>query len=135
MAAFERDNAIVHIDLINRLVERNAASAKAVATQHANRRTPPGVLLRNIEAFVLIKGHFREVSRDDASVIYMAPYGDPEASTHGPQIRIKCATECLIDKNATGFRARCLGEVQEWNADEGVLDIEPMAVFRYLGPV
>jgi hypothetical protein len=131
VAAFERDDAIVHIDLIKRLVERNPASVRAATAQRAERRRARGILLRNIEAFVLIKGHFREVGRDETSVTYMAPYGDPEASAHGPQIRIGCATEWLIDKAATGFRARCLGEVQEWNAEEGVLDIEPMALFRY----
>nr|WSW41906.1 substrate-binding and VWA domain-containing protein [Streptomyces sp. NBC_01001] len=65
------------------------------------------------------------------STVFLAPYGDPADPSRGPRVRITCATEGLRNQVPRGtFLARCLGKVQEWNPEEGVLEVQAMAIFR-----
>ncbi|MFF8837312.1 hypothetical protein [Streptomyces sp. NPDC015130] len=92
------------------------------------------VRLRDVGDFVLIRGRFRTTGEDSAdgpSTVFLAPYGDPADPSHGPRVRVTCATEGLRAQVPQGtFSARCLDRVQEWNAAEGVLEVQAMAIFR-----
>ncbi|GGW98373.1 hypothetical protein [Streptomyces chryseus] len=47
------------------------------------------------------------------------------AITLGGKIRHGCAGGA-----ERTFSARCLGKVQDWNAEDGVLEVQSMAIFR-----
>ncbi|WP_245703308.1 hypothetical protein [Streptomyces lushanensis] len=139
MDVLEEKGVIVHVDLVNRAVGRNGALDSALAALPgggsgadsgpvASRRT---VRLRDIEDFVLIRGRFRKISESPETTVFLAPYGDPENPAEGPHVRVTCATEGLRTEVGRGtFSARCLGKVQDWNAEDAVLEVQAMAIFR-----
>ncbi|MFE7127143.1 hypothetical protein [Streptomyces sp. NPDC057617] len=137
MDVLEKEDVIVHVDLVNGTVRHNralaagsgtGAGAGARAGAGASRRT---VRLRDIEDFVLIRGRFRKVSESSGATVFEAPYGDPDLPGEGPRVRVTCATEGLRTAPGQGtFLARCLGKVQDWNAEDAVLDVQAMAIFR-----
>ncbi|WP_244258027.1 hypothetical protein [Streptomyces sp. Tu 2975] len=132
MDVLEQKDVIVHVDLVNGTVRRNAALTRAL-TDHARAGDPPqsSVRLRDVEDFVLIRGRFRRSSRADGSTVLLAPYGDPDDLSQGPRVRVTCATEGLRTEVPSGtFSARCLGKVQDWNSEEAVLEVQAMAIFR-----
>lgn len=56
---------------------------------------------------------------------------DPADPAEGPRVRVTCATEGLRNEVPQGtFSARCLGKVQDWNAEDAVLEVQAMAIFR-----
>ncbi|MET9520125.1 hypothetical protein [Streptomyces sp. NPDC002994] len=132
MDVLEEKNVIVHVDLAGETIRRNAALTRALADQ--SRTASPSaqaVRLRDIEDFVLIRGRFRKISESPESTVFLAPYGDPEDPSRGPRVRVTCATEGLRNEVPQGtFSARCLGKVQDWNAQDGVLEVQAMAIFR-----
>lgn len=138
MKVLEEKRVIVHVDLPSRSVTRSTALLR---TASGPRDT---VRLRDVEGFVLIRGRFRATddvaaggvpaegipARGD-STVFLAPYGDPADPARGPRVRVTCATEGLRNQVPQGtFSARCLGKVQEWDATEGVLEVQAMAIFR-----
>ncbi|WP_327302876.1 hypothetical protein OG730_04175 [Streptomyces sp. NBC_01298] len=141
MDVLEEKDVIVHVDLVNQTVLRNKALTKALAAAPGARapeaRTArpgpahPDVRLRDIEDFVLIRGRFRKIGDTPEGTVFLAPYGDPEDPARGPRVRVTCAAEGLRTEVPKGtFSARCLGKVQDWNAEEGVLEVQAMAIFR-----
>ncbi|GLF97908.1 hypothetical protein [Streptomyces yaizuensis] len=131
MDVLEAGDAIVHVDLVNQSVRRNAALANAQAATGRPGPAPGLVRLRDIEDFVLIRGRFRKISESADSTVLLAPYGDPEDPSSGPRVRVTCATEGLRNEVPRGtFSARCLGKVQDWNAADAVLEVQAMAIFR-----
>ncbi|WP_405805209.1 hypothetical protein OG729_08155 [Streptomyces sp. NBC_00210] len=47
------------------------------------------------------------------------------------RVRVTCATEGLRNQvPQRAFSARCLGKVQDWNAEDAVLEVQAMAIFR-----
>ncbi|MEU9717173.1 hypothetical protein [Streptomyces sp. NPDC047976] len=136
MDVLEEKDVIVHVDLVNQTVLRNKALAKALAAAPETRPARPGparrdIRLRDIEDFVLIRGRFRKIDDTPEGTVFLAPYGDPEDPARGPRVRVTCATEGLRNEVPKGpFSARCLGKVQDWNAEEAVLEVQAMAIFR-----
>ncbi|MFD8965622.1 hypothetical protein ACFV0C_11540 [Streptomyces sp. NPDC059568] len=143
MDVLEEKDVIVHVDLVNRAVRRNGALDNALAAlpgggsgagagsgsrSGASRQT---VRLRDIDDFVLIRGRFRKIAESPETTVFLAPYGDPENPAEGPHVRVTCATEGLRTEVGQGtFSARCLGKVQDWNAEDAVLEVQAMAIFR-----
>lgn len=131
MDVLEAKDVIVHVDLVNQSVRRNAALTNALATLGGSGSSPGAVRLRDIEDFVLIRGRFRKISESPDSTVLLAPYGDPDDPAQGPRVRVTCATEGLRNEVPGGaFSARCLGKVQDWNAREAILEVQAMAIFR-----
>ncbi|WP_223838023.1 hypothetical protein [Streptomyces venezuelae] len=128
MKVLEEKRVIVHVDLPSQTVTRGPALLRTASG------APGPVRLRDVDGFVLIRGRFRATGdREEGAVstVFLAPYGDPADPAQGPRVRITCATEGLRNLVPRGtFSARCLGKVQEWNPDDGVLEVEAMAVFR-----
>ncbi|MFE4632053.1 hypothetical protein ACFRJ1_01570 [Streptomyces sp. NPDC056773] len=128
MKVLEEKRVIVHVDLPSRSVTRSPALLRTASTAARGE-----VRLRDIEGFVLIRGRFRATGEgpEGGSTVFLAPYGDPADPAAGPRVRVTCATEGLRNQVPQGtFSARCLGKVQEWNPDEGVLEVQAMAIFR-----
>ncbi|MGW7199427.1 hypothetical protein [Streptomyces chryseus] len=133
MDVLEERNVIVHVDLPGETIRRNAALARALADRPPAAGAGPQttVRLRDIDDFVLIRGRFRKISESPESTVFLAPYGDPEDPSRGARVRVTCATEGLRNEVPRGtFSARCLGKVQDWNAEDGVLEVQAMAIFR-----
>ncbi|MEO3974449.1 hypothetical protein [Streptomyces sp. CAU 1734] len=131
MDVLEAKDVIVHVDLVNGTIRRNAALANALATLGPSAAPSGTVRLRDIEDFVLIRGRFRRIAESPDSIVLLAPYGDPEDPSRGPRVRVVCATEGLRAEVPQGaFSARCLGKVQDWNAADAVLEVQAMAIFR-----
>ncbi|MEV6396233.1 hypothetical protein AB0M39_15895 [Streptomyces sp. NPDC051907] len=131
MHVLEEEDVIVHADLVNQTVRRNVALAAGLASLGGTRSARDPVRLRDIEDFVLIRGRFRKISESPESTVFLAPYGDPDGAGETPRVRVTCATEGLRNEVPRGaFSARCLGKVQDWNADEAVLEVQAMAIFR-----
>ncbi|MET9511813.1 hypothetical protein ABZX62_25680 [Streptomyces flavidovirens] len=133
MDVLEEKNVIVHVDLPGETIRRNAALTRALADRPPAASSSPQttVRLRDIEDFVLIRGRFRKISESPESTVFLAPYGDPDDPSRGPRVRVTCATEGLRNEVPQGtFSARCLGKVQDWNAEDGVLEVQAMAIFR-----
>ncbi len=128
MKVLEEKRVIVHVDLPSQCVTRSPALLRTASGGQG------AVRLRDIEGFVLIRGRFRATGDDPdsaGSTVFLAPYGDPADPSRGPRVRVTCATEGLRNQVPRGtFSARCLGKVQEWNPDEGVLEVQAMAIFR-----
>ncbi|WP_328619330.1 hypothetical protein [Streptomyces sp. NBC_00354] len=128
MKVLEGKRIIVHVDLPSQSVTRSSALLRTASD------TQGAVRLRDIEDFVLIRGRFRTTGDGPeraGSTVFLAPYGDPADPSRGPRVRITCATEGLRNQVPRGtFLARCLGKVQEWNPEEGVLEVQAMAIFR-----
>lgn len=133
MDVLERNDVIVHVDLVNGTVQRNEALVKALATTHGSRAPQDSVRLRDIEDYVLLRGRFRKISEEPEGTVFLAPYGDPDgpgASPASPRVRVTCASEGLRDEVPRGaFSARCLGKVQDWNAEDAVLEVQAIAIF------
>ncbi|MFE6837038.1 hypothetical protein ACFVFI_19675 [Streptomyces sp. NPDC057705] len=132
MKVLEEKRVIVHVDLPSQSVTRSPALLRTASG------TQGEVRLRDIEGFVLIRGRFRATvdagaAQDRAdSTVFLAPYGDPADPTRSPRVQVTCATEGLRSQVPGGtFSARCLGKVQEWIPDEGVLKVQAMAIFRW----
>jgi hypothetical protein len=132
MDVLEKNDVIVHVDLVGETVRRNAALARAPANHSRSGASPAQtVRLRDIEDFVLIRGRFRKIGESPESTVFLAPYGDPDDPSSGPRVRVTCATEGLRNEVPQGtFSARCLGKVQDWNAADSVLEVQAMAIFR-----
>ncbi|MFG2294412.1 hypothetical protein [Streptomyces sp. NPDC048603] len=128
MKVLEEKRAIVHVDLPSLSVTRSTALLRTASAAQGT------VRLRDIEGFVLIRGRFRTTGDEPegaASTAFLAPYGDPADPSRGPRVRVTCATEGLRSQVPEGtFSAHCLGKVQAWNPDEGVLKVQAMAIFR-----
>ncbi|MFE5709846.1 hypothetical protein ACFQ7J_03335 [Streptomyces sp. NPDC056501] len=133
MKVLEEKRVIVHVDLPSRSVTRSTALLRTTPDAQG------AVQLRDVEGFVLIRGRFRATEDSppgpaptrEASTVFLAPYGDPADPSQGPRVRVTCAREGLRNDVPQGpFSARCLGKVQEWNAAEGVLEVQAMAIFH-----
>ncbi|MGP3951787.1 hypothetical protein [Streptomyces sp. 7N604] len=128
----ERKDAIVHVDLVGRAVRRNRALADELAARPGPAGRVRAVRLQDMEPFVLIRGRFRKIDETTESTVFLAPYGAPEDPEHGRyHVRLRCATEGLRNEVPAGpFRARCFGKVENWNSEEGVLEVLAFAIFR-----
>ena len=63
--------------------------------------------------------------------VFLAPYGDPDDPARSARIRVTCATDGLRNQvPQRTFSARCLGKVQDWNAEDAVPEVQAMAIFR-----
>ncbi|MGW1493185.1 hypothetical protein [Streptomyces sp. NPDC002402] len=131
MDVLEENDVIVHVDLVNETVRRNAALSNGLSALRGPGSSQQTVRLRDIEDFVLIRGRFRKIGESPESTVFLAPYGDPADPAAGPRVRVTCATEGLRNEVPQGtFSARCLGKVQDWNAEDAVLEVQAMAIFR-----
>ncbi|MET7622072.1 hypothetical protein [Streptomyces sp. NPDC005408] len=132
MDELEEKNFIVHVDLVTETIRRNAALTQSLAALERSGTARQSVRLRDIEDFVLIRGRFRKISESTDATVFLAPYGDPDdPAAPGPRVRVSCSTEWLRNEVPRGtFSARCLGKVQDWNAEDAVLEVDAMAIFR-----
>jgi hypothetical protein len=138
VAALEREHVVVHADLTRQAVRRNTALAKALDTAYGSDRVPHTVPLDDlVDPFVLIRGRFRKTDETDESgtpqaIELTARYGSPADPGQGPRVRVACRTSGLRSGDVPGgsFTARCLGKVRHWNAAEGVLEVDALAIFR-----
>jgi hypothetical protein len=122
----ERGDNIVHADLGQGTVRRNAALAKA----HPGGPVHKLVRLSSIESlFVLLSGDFE---RDDSAssehrTVFVAAYGDPSRRA---RVRVSChSSELRTELDNGRFPALCLGKVQSWRAADRVLEVRPLAIF------
>ncbi|MFI1397910.1 hypothetical protein [Streptomyces sp. NPDC020681] len=132
MKELEEKDVTVHVDLLTESIRRNAAMTRALAALQRPGSARQHVRLRDIEDFVLIRGRFRKISAADDITVFLAPYGNPDTlDAPGPRVRVSCPTEWLRNEVPRGtFSARCLGKVQDWNAQDAVLEVDAMAIFR-----
>ncbi len=129
--ALEAADGVIHVRLRTRRVEQNRALRNAMADENLELLRGNKVRLRDLDVPVSVRGRFRCTGAADGITVFLAPYGDPADPTDGPQVRIECVTTGLRDRLPTGrFPARCLGKVQDWDADENQLVIRPIAIFR-----
>ncbi|MEU8579488.1 hypothetical protein [Streptomyces abikoensis] len=122
----ERSDAIVHVDLRRGTLRRNAALAKAYEGRFPEGRVPLSCTER---LFVLLTGDFRK--DENASVenrtVLLAHYGTPP---HAARVRVSCISRGLRGElDSDRLSALCLGKVQSWRAEEGVLEVRPLAIF------
>lgn len=122
----ERSDAIVHADLRQGTVRRNAALTKALAGRP---RSESALLSRTEGMFVLLTGNFRKDTGDraDDRTVFVADY----TSAPGARVRMPCISTGLRgDREPPGsFPGLCLGKVQSWEEAEGVLEVRPLAIF------
>ncbi|MEU5878858.1 hypothetical protein [Spirillospora sp. NPDC047279] len=78
--------------------------------------------------YVSVTGLFRLADAGPGKVTFLAPYGAP--SSGGPHVKISCSPRDLRDQDAERFHGRCLGKVNGWDPETGLLDVHPVAVFR-----
>ncbi|NXY94817.1 hypothetical protein HYE82_10510 [Streptomyces sp. BR123] len=128
MKVLEDKHVIVHVDLPSRSVTRSTSLLRTASAAQGS------VRLGDIEGFVLIRGRFRTTGNEAegaGSTVFLAPYGDTADPSGEPRVRLTCATEGLRIQVPQGtFSAHCLGKVQEWKSDEGVLEVQAMAIFQ-----
>lgn len=118
----ERANVVVRVDLRRQHVLPNRALRNAL-------RESPGaaVQLSQLGPYVEVMGQFRTLERAEETTVVVAPYGDGEL----PRARLACATGGLRTRASGGtFRARCLGVVEEWDAEAQELVLHPIAIFQ-----
>jgi hypothetical protein len=123
-----REDDIVDVDLTTQEVEPNAALAKSFPNG------PPGkvIALENVRSgYVSISGWFEAIDKDDrrSTTTFEAPFGRTDGSAEGAKVRIVCVKSGLRSDHSAGW-ARCLGRVDGWSADERMLYVRPIAVFR-----
>ncbi|WP_440899581.1 hypothetical protein [Actinosynnema sp.] len=125
LGALESAHGVVHVDLRDRTVRGDVALERALGDGARTAR------LRRIDAYVSVRGEFRETGRHDGTRVFQAPYGDPDDPAEGPQVVVECQSAGLRpDVVPEGvFSARCLGRVQAWKAGSGEMVIRPIAVF------
>lgn len=130
--ALEEADNIVDVDLINNVLEPGKALDRALVATHgrgaARRRS---ARLRDLEAFVSVRARFRETARNDDTVTFTAPYGDPADPAGQPSVSVTCVGAGLRHAVPGGpFPARCLGRVQGWDPENRQLLIDPIAMFQ-----
>ncbi len=84
-------------------------------------------------SYVLARGifHIEASPATASSTMFLAPYGPPAATGSDPMIRVRCVNSGLRDDVPEGhFWARCLGTVQGWDARNGHLILDPIAIFK-----
>ncbi|MFI0774179.1 hypothetical protein [Streptomyces sp. NPDC021212] len=125
----ERSDAIVHADLWQGTVRRNAALRKALAGRP---RGGSALLSRTKGMFVLLSGSFRKDAGDRAEgrTVFVADY----ESAPGARVRMSCVSAGLRGDgeppgSSGSFPGLCLGKVQSWEVAEGVLEVRPLAIF------
>jgi hypothetical protein len=127
--ALEATDGVVHVHLGRRRVEQNRALAVALDDSDALARNR--IRLRDLDVYVSVTGRFRQSGKDDATTVFLAPYGDPADPEDGPQVRVECANDGLRGPEPTGtFQARCLGTVLDWDAQRRHLVVRPIAIFH-----
>ena len=126
LKALESVDGVVHVDLHDRTVLRGNA------LEHAGRQRGGTVRLRDIDAYVSVRGMFRLAGRTDTTAVLLACFGDPDDPAEGPQVRVECHNDGLRHTHIPDdpFHARCLGRVQAWRAREAEWVIRPVAIFQ-----
>jgi hypothetical protein len=119
-------NDIVDVDLTRQEVKAGAALSKALHPE----RPAESVRLQQVDAFVSILGRFREVDRDAETATLEAPFGHPVDLTRASKVRIVCAAAGLRTSVLPSGRSRCLGLVDDWDAESRTMTVHPIAVFR-----
>jgi hypothetical protein len=72
--------------------------------------------------------------READETMFLAPYGNPDNPALAPRVRVTCATEGLrSDVRRGSLPARCLGKVEDWNAEDGVLEVRAIAIVLLIG--
>ncbi|RZS44547.1 hypothetical protein EV193_101423 [Herbihabitans rhizosphaerae] len=83
--------------------------------------------LSDSRMFVSVVGTFTKVESPDTFVRFRAPYGH-DGQGH---VRIKLNADWVRGQLPEGeLRARCLGKIEEWNAEDRELKMWVMAIFR-----
>jgi hypothetical protein len=118
----DRAHNIVYVNLRDLRVAWNPARDRVLTA------APTGIALSDIPSYVSITGTFRQVSTQDTTTIFLAPYGE---TTDSANLRVECVTTGLRDDVPTHtFRAQCLGKIDAWNPTTQHLTIRPIAIFR-----
>jgi hypothetical protein len=123
-----REDDIVDVDLSRQEVEPSAALTKALGDGLRGRAVELEKVRR---CYVSIFGWF-EVPEDGDSrgiTTFEAPFGGPDGPADTAKVRIVCPKSGRRGDHSAGW-ARCLGKVDGWNADERMLYVRPIAVFR-----
>ncbi|MDT3400094.1 hypothetical protein RKE29_26290 [Streptomyces sp. B1866] len=135
VSALEDEDAIVYVNLVTGTVRHNGALARTLTATGRSVSQARDLRLRDVEDYVLLRARFRLAAHDPHrgpdETVFHAPYGNPEDPEDGPRVRVTCATEGLrnADVRRGTFSARCLGKVEDWNAEEGVLEVRAIAIF------
>ncbi|MFI6843132.1 hypothetical protein ACIBJD_00470 [Kitasatospora sp. NPDC050467] len=134
--AMERVDGIVHANLTALTVRDNGALARSLAAGGHSAPRAPRARLRDVEDYVLLRGRFRTVGRTpdtpEGATVFLAAYGNPEDPSQAAAVRVTCVTAGLSEAESRrrAFFGHCLGMVEDWNADEGVLEVHPIAIFQ-----
>ncbi len=122
---------VVHVDLLGQRVTDSGALARTVGRRNGQAARPRTIRLRDIDAFVSVRGLFKKASQTKEETIFLAPYGELSDPEQSPRVRLKCVTNGLRDTVPDGmFYARCLGKVETWDPRAGELTIHPIAIFK-----
>jgi hypothetical protein len=125
----EQADDIVHVDLRKREVTFNRALNK-IRNAHGD-EGPTAIHLRGLDTFVSIRGQFHVAEVTDAATTFEAPFGAPTNTPH-PRVSCHCMASGMrgAPVPSSSFSARCLGRVEEWDANTGRLKVHPIALFR-----
>jgi hypothetical protein len=125
----EQADDIVHVDLRKQEITFDRSLNKARNAHDDERITT--IQLRGLDTFVSIRGQFRAAEITDAATTFEAPFGDPTNTPH-PHVICICMASGMrgAPVPSSSFSARCLGRVEEWDANTGKLKVHPIALFR-----
>lgn len=126
MGVLAKADVVVNVDLRKPHVVPNKALTDSLAGH--GRRRARSVRLSGIEGYVSMTAQFYRAAESDGTTTFVARYGDRQPF---PQVRIPCKTPG-VRTVATGksFQGRCLGVVEEWNAEGQELVLRPIAIFQ-----
>lgn len=125
----DKADDIVNVNLLKREVIANRALDKVLDNADDGHSDP--VRLRDVDAFVSVRGRFRLIEQTNLTATFQAPYGSPNDPADGPQVHITCIASGLRRPPPQGsFPARCLGQVLDWDPQTHRLVLDPIAIFN-----
>lgn len=129
LSVFDREDAIVHVDLSSGTITPNRALARKLAAARDDDARAAEVALSDVTQFVSVEGRFGAEPETDDGFVLRARYGGAGQSAH---VKVPCAASWLqIDKMYEGeFQARCLGKIIGWNQNTREVTLDAIAIFR-----
>jgi hypothetical protein len=125
----EQADDIAHVDLRKQEVTFNNALNKSRNSDGDEAFTT--VHLRSLDTFVSIRGKFHAAETTDSITTFEAPFSDLTDASQ-PHVSCTCMTSGMRGAPVPrgSFQARCLGRVEDWDANTGKLKVHPIALFR-----
>ncbi|WP_433270571.1 hypothetical protein ACQPZF_10150 [Actinosynnema sp. CS-041913] len=120
--ALEAAGSVVHVDLVEQTVVRNAALERVA-------HGVSEVTLRKLKSYVSVKGEFK-LEEDSSSSSDIAVF-TAAVGSDGVRVRVECQADGLDPSvGDVPFDATCLGRVQAWRPASRELVVRPIAMFQ-----